>query len=535
MKLVVLALLMGILIPAVVFAQPPHDKRNVLVIIADDVGFETSVYNHTACKMPKLARLSQQSVTIRNAYTSVSSCSPSRSVILTGMPQHQNGMYGLHHQENHFMSFDTVKSLPLLLKPYGIHTGMIGKKHVGPKYVYKFDFERDSDTLNMLQCARNITQMKLYVREFFAEQNNSTPFMLYMGFNDAHRCETGKYGTFCEKFGNGEEGMGIIEDWKPFYYEPKDVEVPYYLPDTLTTRIDITKQYTSLSRLDSGIGMLLAELERVGHLNDTLIIYTADNGIPFPNAKTNLFEPGMGEPMLISNPFDKHRWGQVSDSMTSTMDIVPTVLDWFGIPMPGTEEKTPKLVPKTTDPPTLEKTRPSGTKLTGHSMIPITASEPVSGWDHVYASHNFHEVTMYYPMRVLRNRRYRLIHNLNNRAPYPLATDLYSCPTFLEILNNTISGQPTYWFKTLEDYYYRDEWELYDLQDDPHELKNLADDPDHQEIRQNMTAQLHSWMMETDDTWHCFPHGVRYGPNNGCGPKYDEPTQQGNPQVNIIH
>lgn len=57
--------------------------------------------------------------------------------------------------------------------------------------------------------------------------------------------------------------------------------------------------------------MLLAELERVGHLNDTLIVYTADNGIPFPNAKTNLFEPGMGEPMLISNPFDKHRWGQV--------------------------------------------------------------------------------------------------------------------------------------------------------------------------------------------------------------------------------
>lgn len=52
--------------------------------------------------------------------------------------------------------------------------GMIGKKHVGPKYVYKFDFERDSDTLNMLQCARNITQMKLYVREFFAQQNNTT-------------------------------------------------------------------------------------------------------------------------------------------------------------------------------------------------------------------------------------------------------------------------------------------------------------------------------------------------------------------------
>ena len=64
----------------------------------------------------------------------------------------------------------------------------------------------------------------------------------------------------------------------------------------------------------TGIGMLLSELERVGHLNDTLIIYTADNGIPFPNAKTNLFEPGMGEPMLVSNPFVKQRWGQVSSA-----------------------------------------------------------------------------------------------------------------------------------------------------------------------------------------------------------------------------
>lgn len=75
--------------------------------------------------------------------------------------------------------------------------------------------------------------------------------MLYMGFNDAHRCG-GQYGEFCEKFGNGEKGMGIIDDWKPVYYDPKDVEVPYFLPDTLTTRIDITKQYTSLSRLDAG-------------------------------------------------------------------------------------------------------------------------------------------------------------------------------------------------------------------------------------------------------------------------------------------
>ena len=80
--------------------------------------------------------------------------------------------------------------------------------------------------------------------------------MLYMGFNDAHRCG-GKYGEFCEKFGNGQEGMGVIDDWKPVYYDPKDVTVPFFLPDTLATRVDIAKQYTSLSRLDAGLFVCL--------------------------------------------------------------------------------------------------------------------------------------------------------------------------------------------------------------------------------------------------------------------------------------
>ena len=221
--------------------------------------------------------------------------------------------------------------------------------------------------------------------------------------------------------------------------------------------------------------------------------------------------------------------------MAGLTDIVPTVLDWFDIPMPGEEGKTPNKVVKSKVRGHQEEKKESselGTKLTGHSMIPLTESEPSTGWDHVYASHNFHEITMYYPMRVIRNRRYRLIHNLNNRAPYPLATDLYACPTFLEILNNTEMGKPTHWFKTLDQYYYRDEWELYDLQTDPHELINLADDPAHADVRKNMTDQLHSWLMETGDTWHCYPHGVRYG--SGCGRLYNEPKDKED-EVNIIH
>ena len=79
--------------------------------------------------------------------------------------------------------------------------------------------------------------------------------------------------------------MGTIEDWKPEYYDPKKVFVPDWLPDTPATRQDIAAQYTTLSRLDQGVGLVLHELEKSGHADDTLILFSSDNGIPFPLGK----------------------------------------------------------------------------------------------------------------------------------------------------------------------------------------------------------------------------------------------------------
>lgn len=93
-------------------------------ILADDAGFETQAYNNTVCKTPNLNALAQRSLIFRNAYTSVSSCSPSRSAILTGLPEHQNGMYGLHNAYHHFNSFDEVQSLSAILNNSNIRTGL---------------------------------------------------------------------------------------------------------------------------------------------------------------------------------------------------------------------------------------------------------------------------------------------------------------------------------------------------------------------------------------------------------------------------
>lgn len=112
--------------------------------------------------------------------------------------------------------------------------GIIGKKHVGPGPVYPFDFAYTEETNSILQVGRNITKIKLLVRKFFqsqkeerSETEEERPFFLYVAFHDPHRCghSQPQYGMFCEKFGNGESGMGRIPDWEPKYYSPDQVKV----------------------------------------------------------------------------------------------------------------------------------------------------------------------------------------------------------------------------------------------------------------------------------------------------------------------
>lgn len=111
-----------------------------------------------------------------------------------------------------------------------ILSGIIGKKHVGPGSVYPFDFSYTEENSSVLQVGRNITKIKLLVRQFFRkhkEEQQQRPFFLYVAFHDPHRCghSQPQYGAFCEKFGNGESGMGRIPDWEPKYYTPDEVKV----------------------------------------------------------------------------------------------------------------------------------------------------------------------------------------------------------------------------------------------------------------------------------------------------------------------
>lgn len=285
--------------------------------------------------------------------------------------------------------------------------------------------------------------------------------------------------------------MGLIPDWKPVTYEPSEVIVPYFVQDTPASRADIAAQYTTISRLDQGVGLMLEELKRAGFEENTLVIYSSDNGIPFPYGRTNLLDPGMAEPLLVSSPFSRERNGQTSDAMVSLVDVTPTVLDWFGVKYPSYE---------------IFRSHP--VKLTGSSLLPLLHQEPPRGWDTVFSSHNLHEATMYYPMRVIRNRRYKLIQNINCNMPFPIDQDFFVSPTFQDLLSRTRQGEPTHWFSSLAKYYYRPQWELYDLKADSKERTNLAYKEEYSMLFKELKTQLKQWQNLTYDPWICSPGGV---------------------------
>src|SRR5262249_42783217 len=176
--------------------------------------------------------------------------------------------------------------------------------------------------------------------------------------------------------------------------DPKDVPVPYHLPDKPDVRADLADYYASVARLDQNVGLLLDVLKKAGRDKDTLVIFLSDNGIPFPGAKTTLYDAGIRLPLIVASPAAK-KTGIVNKAMVSWTDVLPTILDWCGVKAPGS--------------------------LQGRSFLPILEQESPKGWDEEFASHSFHEVTMYFPMRAVRMRKYKYIRNLAHKLDYPFA------------------------------------------------------------------------------------------------------------------
>ncbi len=457
---------------------PATTRPNIVLIVADDHGLDAlGSYGNPVIKTPHLDALAADGTRFTHAFCTTASCSPSRSVILSGQQNHRNGMYGLQHDEHHFQSFDRVKGLPVLLADAGYRTARIGKFHVGPESSYAFQTVLSGGAANdPATIGRSPVEMAERTREVI-ESQDTRPFFLYFASDDPHRANavlpSGKptFDTYPQpnSFGNRPAGYPAID---PVRYRPSDVHVPAYLPDTPACRAELAEYYQAVSRLDQGVGRLIALLKAVGHYENTLILYLSDNGAAFPGAKTTLYDPGMRLPLIVRAPGRQHP-GAVQSAMVSWADLTPTLLDVAGV---------------TADP----------TQFDGRSFRAALDGATVSGWDTVFASHTLHEVTMYYPMRVVRTRQHKLIVNLASALPYPFALDLIKSPTWISA---TKSGGQLYGRRSIDKFIQRPRLELYDLDRDPDEVTNLADLPAHAALQADLVTQLQEFQTTTKDPW----------------------------------
>lgn len=475
--------------------NPPAKRPNVVMFVADDLGFQAGCYGDSAIRTPGMDQLAAEGTRYTRAYCTTSSCSPSRSVILSGRFSHATGQYGLQHGYNRFESQAKMQTLPVLLAEAGYRTCSIGKFHVAPEETYHFETYRNEGT----QGNRNPVRMAQNAKEWIAEKDER-PFFLYLCTSDPHRSRVG--------FANlrGEKGyVGV----NPVRYQPENIPVPSWLPDLPDVRSDLAEFYESITRMDQGLAVLLDALRETGHWDDTVIIFLSDNGPPFPGGKTTVYEPGINLPLIVRAP-DQPAKGVTCDALVSWVDLAPTILDYCGALTDEPKEEEAAASAGAGDSankaagvrkPAAGK-KPNGARKTaelhGRSFRATVGRPHAEGFDEVFASHTFHEITMYYPMRSVIRGKYKYIFNVAHQLPYPFASDLYASPTWQAVLKENVQQ---YGKRSVDEYLHRPRHELYDLEADPDEIHNLADDPRHAETLREMQARMKEWQKQTSDPW----------------------------------
>jgi N-sulfoglucosamine sulfohydrolase len=422
-------------------SQNTNQRPNIILIVSDDHGREAlGCYGNPVIRTPNLDRLAQEGTRFTNSFCTTASCAASRSVILTGLYNHTNGTYGHTHGCHHFACFDDVATLPALLNAGGYRTGRAGKKHYAPESIYPFQWHcpegHGRDDVGMAEACRPFIERDISAR--------GNPFFLYWCSFDPHRAGVvDEHPLRPNDFGNPAESFPGDEE-QP--YAEDEVIVPPFLSDTPEVRAEIAQYYQSIARLDRGIGRLIDILKETGRYDNTVILYISDNGAAFPEAKTTLYEPGMCLPCIVNSP--EHRsTGIVNDALITWADITPTVLDFAGL------NQDPE-------------------QFHGKSFVGILDQESPQDWrDEVYAAHTFHEITNYYPMRVI---------------------------SWQGVLRDDLTH---FGARTVEAYIHRPRFELYDLGNDPDEIDNLADQPAYADVVEGFCEKLKAFQRETKDPW----------------------------------
>lgn len=422
---------MGASAAAPALLQAQNRKPNILFLISDDHSHpDLGCNGNSAVTTPNLDRMAAQGARFEHCYVSSPQCSPNRSSIFTGCTPHTTNTSRLHTPMPEW-----EPSILEPLKAAGYFTGAFRKVHQGDDFNKRFDFYDQNRTTPF--------------EKFFDAVPQGKPFWLQVGFTDPHRPY--RPGAFQPP------------------HDPAKVRVPPFLPDHPEVRKDIAHYYDFIARMDAECGQIFSILEKRGLADNTFIVFTGDNGMPFPRAKGTCYDPGIRVPLLAKWP-GRIAPGTTKRELIAHVDLAPTWLETAGAPVPK--------------------------KMQGRSMLPLLTGGSYTPNAAVFSERNWHD--NFDPIRSVRTDRYKLIFNAAPHFPYRPAWDLEGSPSWAAIRQLGKQGRLSGPLTRLLDPS-RPVLELYDLQNDPNEFTNLATSTEHKKVLDDLTARLSGWMHRTYD------------------------------------
>lgn len=423
-------------------ARAADSKPNVILLHCHDLGQHLHCYGVDGVNSPNLDRFAAEGVLFENNFCTAPQCSPSRASIFTGRYPHSNGVMGLTHAEFAWDLHPGERHLGQILAGAGYATAGVGVIHETRSGAKRCGFEHyvaTAPAAGMADAA--IARLREFAR------TPGRPFYLQAGAIEPHRL-----GNPDRVSDQGFLGGRLQPDTS------RGITVPPYLRPNESTRTELAELQGAVRHMDEHMGRILAAVRELGFDKNSLVIFTTDHGIAMPRAKCSLYEPGMRTSFLLHYPRDGWRGGIRRKEMVQNLDLLPTVLDLAGVPVPE--------------------------NVQGRSLAPLLDGRSFTPRDRIFGEITYHDY--YDPRRSIRTATHKLIVNFSS-APAFMDPSQSWRPRGDTVVppNHALAYHPPF--------------ELYDLTRDPWEQKDVAADPACAPALQQLRAQLAEHMVATKD------------------------------------
>jgi len=423
---------------------------NVLIIVADDCTFnDLPLYGGKNAKTPNIDSLAAQGLIFNRAYLAEAMCQPCRSELFTGRYPMGNGC-----SWNHSASRPEVKSMVHYLGDLGYRVGITGKVHVKPESVYPFTKVEGFDA----SCVRNPTRMhSLAGISRFMSADKEQGFCLVVALVEPHV-------------------PWVMGDASK--YPPRKIKLPPNIADTFITREAFSRYLAEITYMDGQVGDVLGALKQSGQEDNTLVLFTSEQGSQFPGCKWTNWDTGIHTALVA-------RWpgviaeGARTDAMVQYADVLPTLIDAAG-------------------------GKVDGKKLDGTSFLPVLRGQNQTHRRFVYGLHNNLPEGPAYPVRTVSDGKFRYLRNLRPQEMYIekhlmgwTGKGSLNNPYWATWIRESTNQPATY--NLVKRYMQRPAEQLYHTAEDPYEMSNLAGSAAYESTRKRLAAELDRWMKQEGD------------------------------------